>query len=103
MSAPLRPPPRRSGVGSGFRPGFTLYLLYFFAFFVFFALLLALPALLEGLRSLPPAESIEAEREAGARIARHALAGRLPLALLAALAAIGIGGYARVLPGLRDR
>jgi len=103
VSEPTRSPPRSPRSGASFRPEFTLYLVYFFGFFVFFALLLALPALFEGLRALPPAASIEEERAAGARIARHALGGRLPWAVIAALTALGIGGYARVLPGLRRR
>jgi len=101
MRQPARPPPRRSRTDSGFRPEFTLYLVYFFAFFLFFALLLVLPALLEGLRTMPPATTIEQERAAGAEIARTAIAGRLPWALLASLVALGIGGYAGALPGLR--
>jgi len=103
MSEPSQPPrPRPRSTGPGFRPEFTLYLFYFFAFFVFFALLLALPDLLEAMRTLPQAASIEEERAAGAAIARRALAGRLPLAIVAALVALGVAGYARVLPGLRS-
>jgi hypothetical protein len=102
MAEPPRPPRPRSGsTGTGFRPEFTLYLFYFFAFFVFFALLLALPDLLEGMRTLPQAATIEEERAAGAQIARRALAGRLPLAVVAALVALGVGGYVGALPGLR--
>jgi len=96
-------PTRRPRPGPAFRPEFTLYLFYFFAFFVFFALLLALPDLLAGMRALPPAASLEEERAAGAEIARRALAGRLPLAVVAALLALAVGGYGRVLPGLRRR
>lgn len=103
MSVPPRPTPRRPRPGPTFRPEFTLFLVYFFAFFLFFALLLALPDLLEGMRTLPAATTIEAEREAGARIARQAVEGKLVWALLAALAALGIGAYTRVLPGLRRR
>ena len=103
MNEPPRPTPRRSLSGSGFRPEFTLYLVYFFGFFLFFALLLALPDLLDGVRSLPPAATIEEERAAGAAIARRAVAGRLPWAVIAAIIAIGIAGYTQVLPGLRRR
>ena len=53
---------RRPARAPTFRPEFTLLMLYFFAFFVFFALLLALPDLVEGMRTLPPASSLEAEQ-----------------------------------------
>jgi hypothetical protein len=96
-------PTRRPRPASSFRPEFTLYLFYFLAFFVFFALLLALPDLLAGMRALPPAASLEEERAAGAEIARRAVAGRLPLAVVAALVALAVAGYGRVLPGLRRR
>jgi hypothetical protein len=76
-------------------------LLYFFLFFVFFALLLALPDLVEALRTTPPATTIEEERAAGARIARAALEGKLPWALLAAIAGLAAGAWAQVLPGLK--
>jgi len=106
MGAPPRPPrrvPRRSSIT--FRPQFTLLLLYFFAFFVFFCLLLALPALLEGLRSLPPARGplSEEEKALAADIARRALEGRLVYALIATSLALGIGLWSRALPGLRKR
>lgn len=101
MQEPPRPLPRRPRSGPGFRPEFTLYIVYFFAFFVFFALLLAVPDLLEGLRSLPPAATIEEERAAGAAIARRAVAGRLVWAFVAAAVTMGTAGYTRVLPGLR--
>lgn len=92
---PPRPPP------ASFRPQFTLFLLYFFVFFLFFALLLALPDLLEGVRTLPPATSVEQERAAGARIAQEAVQGKLFWAFLAASVALGIGAWTRVLPGLK--
>ena len=78
-------------------------LIYFFVLFLFFALLLAVPDLLEGMRTLPPATSIEAERAAGAEIARHAVKGKLFAAFLAAAVALGLGAYTRVLPGIRKR
>jgi hypothetical protein len=96
-----RPRPRPPRSGGGFRPEFTLYVLYFFAFFLFFALLLAMPALLDALAQLPPAASIEAERAAGARIARRAVEGRLLWAFAAAVVTMAVGGYTKVLPGLR--
>jgi hypothetical protein len=78
-------------------------LVYFFVLFLFFALLLALPDLLEGMRALPAAASIEEERAAGAEIARHAVQGKLGFAFLATLVALGLGTYTRVLPGIRKR
>jgi len=78
-------------------------LVYFFVFFLFFALLLAMPDLLAGMRALPPATTIEAERAAGAEIARHAVKGKLFLAFLATVVALGLGAYTRVLPGIRKR
>ena len=99
----MNEPRRLSTSAPGFRPEFTLLLLYFFAFFLFFALLLTLPALLEGMRTLPPATSIEAERAAGAEIAQRAIHGKLGFALLATVVALGLGAYTRVLPGIRKR
>jgi hypothetical protein len=95
--------PRRPARAPTFRPEFTLLMLYFFAFFIFFALLLALPDLLDGMRNMPPATSIDAERAAGAEIARHAVDGKLRFAFLAAAVVLGIGAYARVLPGIKRR
>jgi hypothetical protein len=103
MSDPVRMPPRRPREGPQFRPEFTLFLVYFFAFFLFFALLLALPDLLEGMRTLPAAATIEEERAAGARIAQQAVRGKLLWAVIAAAFALGIGAYARVLPGFKNR
>ena len=102
MSDPQRVS-RHPRSGPSFRPEFTLFLVYFFVLFVFFALLLALPDLLEGMRTLPPQASIEAERAAGAEIARRAVAGKLTFAFIAALVALGLGAYTRVLPGIRKR
>jgi hypothetical protein len=79
-------------------------LLYLFFFFFLFGLLLALPDLLEGARQLGPGpEELTPEELAQAReIAREALAGgRLLVALGLAVIATGLGGFARVLPGLR--
>jgi hypothetical protein len=100
----MNEPPRtshRSTPAPVFRPAFTLLMLYFFAFFVFFAVLLALPALLEGMRTIPPATTLEAERAAGAEIAKRAVQGKLLYALLAAIVATGIGSYGRILPGVK--
>jgi hypothetical protein len=76
-------------------------MIYFFVFFVFFALVLAFPDLIAAMRDLPPATTIEAERAAGAQVARTALEGKLGWALLAALTALAIGGWTQVLPGLK--
>lgn len=106
MEAPPRPPPRRQRPApASFRPEFTLLLLYFFGLFLLFALLLALPALLEALRALPPGEGplTPAERDLAAEAARRALRGRIPIAVVAAVAVLGIGVWTRSLPGLRRR
>jgi hypothetical protein len=100
MNDPPRTP-HRPAAAPAFRPAFTLLMLYFFAFFVFFAVLLALPDLLEGMRTIPPAASLEEERAAGAEIAQRAVQGKLVYALLASIVAAGIGSYARILPGIK--
>jgi hypothetical protein len=88
-------PPRG---GAAFRPRFTLTIVYFLAFLLLFCAAVAAPALLEILRSVPPGP----EQEAAAReAARHAVAPRLPIAALAALATTAIGIATRILPGLR--
>jgi hypothetical protein len=106
MGEPPRTPrrvPRRSSVG--FRPEFTLFVLYLFGFFVVFALLIALPDLLAGARALPAGEGplSAQEREQAARIARAAVEGKLGLALVAAVAALALGAWTGVLPGLRRK
>jgi hypothetical protein len=74
-------------------------LAYFAGFFLLFCLLIVAPALVEVAREGEPS----ADMEARAQTAAHdAIQGRLPLALVAALVATGIGAYARVLPGLRE-
>jgi hypothetical protein len=100
MNDPPRMPPRPAPAPA-FRPAFTLLMLYFFAFFVFFAVLLALPALLDGMQTLPPAKTLEEERAAGAEIAKHAVEGKLFFAVIASFVATGIGSYARILPGVK--
>ena len=88
-----------------FRPRFTLTLLYLAFFFLLFAMLFALPGLLEGARNLGPGpEELTPEELARARdTTREALqGGRLLVALALAVIATGLGGFARVLPGLRD-
>jgi hypothetical protein len=86
-----------------FRPQVTLVALYFFGCFVCFCVVLAMPALLDGLRSLPPSGGpiTEQERELAAELTRDALRGRLLYALLATVAAVGLGVWTRALPGLR--
>jgi hypothetical protein len=67
-------------------------------------MILALPDLLAGARQLGPGpEELTPEELAQAReAARGALAGgRLLVALGLAVIATGLGGFARVLPGLR--
>jgi hypothetical protein len=96
--------PSRRGGRPVFRPRFTLTLLYLAFFFLLFGMLFALPDLLEGARNLEPGpEELTPEDLARARdTAREALAGgRLLVALALATIATGLGGYARVLPGLR--
>lgn len=96
-------PPRRSS-RTVFRPRFTLSLLYLAFFFFLFGILLALPDLLEGARNLGPgpdeltAEELDRARETARQTLRG---GRLLVALALAVIATGLGGYARVLPGLR--
>lgn len=102
--SPRPPPLRPRPAPATFRPQFTLVALYFFGFFLFFCLLLATPALLDGLRALPPGEGpiTEEERALAAELTRNALRGKLPFALLATVAAVGAALWTRVLPGLRD-
>ncbi len=104
MDPSPRPPARRPRPAPvTFRPRFTLVALYFFAFFLFFCLVLALPALLEGFRSLPPSDGAitDQERALAAEITRDALRGRIPYALLATVATLGLGLWTRALPGFR--
>jgi len=105
MEPSPRPPPRGPRPAPvSFRPQFTLVALYFFVCFLFFSLLLALPALLEGFRSLPPGAGAlsDEERELATEITRDALRGRLPYALLATVATLGLGLWTRALPGFRQ-
>jgi hypothetical protein len=96
--------PSRPGARPVFRPRFTLTILYLALFFFLFGMLFALPDLLEAARNLEPGpEELTPEELARARdTAREALrGGRLLVALGLAVIATGLGGYARVLPGLR--
>ena len=81
-----------------FRPSFTLAVLYLSGFFLLFALVLILPELLSVLRDVPPGpEQEQISRE----VARRAAAPRLLWAAGLALAAVGLGSYLQVLPGLK--
>ena len=87
-----------------FRPRFTLVLFYVAGFFLLYAMLFALPDLLAGARSLPPGpEELTPEEMAKAQeIAREALSGgKVFIALVAALATVGLGIWRNVLPGVR--
>ena len=96
------PYPRRPRPAS-FSPRYTLLLLYFAAFVLGFGLLFALPALLEALRALPPGsgELTPEELARAQAAARAALAGRVPVVVVCALLALGLGLWRGVLPGLR--
>lgn len=94
------PAPRPRSRVPAFQPRFTVMLLYLMLFFFGFAFLMILPALMDVLASHPPGP---AQQEAARVAAQQALQGRLVPVFLMALAATGIGGYYRVLPGLRPR
>jgi len=89
---------RSQGGGAVFRPRFTLTILYFAGFFLLYAAVLVAPALLAVARSVPPGPEQQA---ASYDAARAALSARMPIALVAALATLALGIFARVLPGLR--
>jgi hypothetical protein len=78
---------------------FSLTLAYFAGFFLFYCLLIVAPALIQVAREGEPSPEMQARAQTAAH---DAIQGRLPLALLAALATTGVGIYARVLPGLRE-
>ena len=84
-----------------FRPRFTLVLVYVAGFFLLYAMLFALPDLLpllgaEG-QALPP-EELQARAE---QVAREAMQGKVLIALVAALATVGVGVWRNALPGVR--
>ena len=89
---------RPQGGGAVFRPRFTLTILYFAGFFLLYAGALVAPALLEVARSVPPGPEQQA---ASFDAARAALTARFPIALVAALATLALGIFARVRPGQR--
>jgi hypothetical protein len=82
------------------RPSFTLALLYLGGFFLLFCMLLILPELRSVLDRVPPGPE---QQRVAEQVAREAVKPRLLPALLLALAAVGIGSYWRLLPGLRGR
>jgi hypothetical protein len=87
---------------TGFRPRFTLMLVYAFVFFLLYALLIALPPLLELLGPHLATKSGEELQRAATEISRRAMGGgRLSIALLLALATVGLAARFRALPGLR--
>lgn len=92
---PTRPQP--------FRPFFMLTLLYVAGFFLLYALLFVaadLAPLLgaEG-RALPP-EELQARAQ---QVSQQAMGGKVPIALVASLATVGLGVWRRLLPGMRQR
>ncbi len=97
-------PPRQTR-SVPFRPHFTLLLLYFFGFFVLFCFVLVLPQMIDAASQLPPGsgELTAEEKEIGAAVAREALSGRIPFALVAAIVTVAAGAYTGVLPGIRKR
>jgi hypothetical protein len=100
MQSPQPPslPPRRQR--PAFRPSFTLALLYLAGFFTLFALLLIAPELSKVLGEVPPGPE---QQRIAEQVAREAARPRIFYALVLALAAVGLGSYLRVLPGLKGR
>jgi hypothetical protein len=89
---PRRTPP--------FRPRFTLMLVYLAALFVLYGLLFAaadLAPIASEAGRLPPDELHARAREA----AQHAMRGKAPIALAAALLTLGLAAWRKILPGLR--
>lgn len=83
-----------------FEPRFTLVLVYFVAFVMVWSFVLAAPEIAAGLHALPPgADATQAGRET----VRHALDGRIPLAVGLAVVSLGALIWLRILPGLRRR
>jgi hypothetical protein len=83
-----------------FRPRFTLMLVYLAAFFLIYALLLVAPELASvasDAGSLPPEELQARAHEA----AQQAMRGKAVIALVLALATVGLGTWRRFLPGMR--
>ena len=81
-----------------FRPSFTLAVLYLGGFFLVFAFLMILPELLSVLRDVPPGP---AQEQIAREVAQRVAGPRLLWAVGLALAALGLGAYLQVLPGLK--
>jgi hypothetical protein len=83
------------------RPRVTLGLLYLFAFFLLYALLLVAPELSALTRPAAPGDEAALEQAAYAAARGAFSPARMLVALLAALATVGVAGRAGRLPGLR--
>jgi hypothetical protein len=84
-----------------FRPTFTLTIAYFLLFLLLYLLLLVMPVLWP-LLSQPVAVGDEQRMmEEAQRLARDAAQGRVFVAVIAAIATLGLGAWAGVLPGLK--
>lgn len=95
MSA--QPPPRPRAT---FKPRFTLSLLYLAGLFFVYCLLLIAPELGEVLRPAGP-EDEAALKQAASEAARRAVAPKLPVAIVLAIATLFLGAKVGFLPGLR--
>lgn len=82
-----------------FRPHFTLSLLYLVVFFVLFTVVLILPSLLQVLADVPTGPQQE---EAAYQVARAVAGPRLYTAFALSVAAVVIGSYYKVLPGMKE-
>lgn len=92
--------PQRRSPPPEFQPRFTLGLLYFALFFLIFALLFVLPELMEVASGVPPGPQ---QQEVAREAARQAIRPHLPVVVVLALLATGLGIYTRWLPGFRRR
>jgi len=81
-----------------FRPRFTLGLVYFALFFFFYCGFIVLPALIEIAWEVSFGPELQ---ELAEYVAREQLRGKTSYVALAALLTLGLGSYARILPGLR--
>jgi hypothetical protein len=82
-----------------FRPHFTIGLIYLIVLFFLFALLLILPSLLEVLADVPAGPEQE---KIAYEVARQVARPRLYSAAALSVATVLIGGYYKVLPGMRS-
>lgn len=92
--------PQRRSPPAAFQPRFTLGLLYFALFFLVFALLFVLPELMEVASAVPPGPQ---QQEIARETARQAIRPHLPVVVVLALLATGLGIYTGWLPGFRRR